>query len=97
MEELKVFYDLDIGIWRNMDYKYSTMDNKFCLNWFMRVKFPIWHKTIKIILFLKLLIMDIFMILGKHYQCSLLVQRGVILIYYPLAFRLQLWDCGVSK
>ena len=27
MEELKVFYDFDIGMWRNMDYKYSTMDN----------------------------------------------------------------------
>ena len=37
MEELKVFYDFNIGMWRNMDYKYSTMDNKFCLNWFMRV------------------------------------------------------------
>ena len=32
MEELKVFYDLNIGIWRNMNYKYSTTDNKFCLN-----------------------------------------------------------------
>ena len=28
---LKVFYDFDIGIWRNMNYKYSSMDNKFCL------------------------------------------------------------------
>ena len=32
MEQLKFFYDFDIGMWRNKDYKYSTMDNKFCLN-----------------------------------------------------------------
>ena len=32
MEELKVFYDFDIGMWCNKDNTYSTMANKFCLN-----------------------------------------------------------------
>ena len=73
------------------------MDNIFCLNVFIHVRFPILRKTIQIYLFLNILNMDIYITSSQHYLCNSPVHRSAVLVNERLAFQLQLCVGGVSE